>query len=150
MKQNKLLLTTIIVVIVCLGAGFFGGWQYSKKAGKNSAAFGPSSPMAQQRFQQNNAAAGNRAFRGNSGLVNGEIIAKDSQSITVQLRQAGPNATGSPNSTEGSKIIFFAPTTEISKFVAGSTNDLQIGKQITASGSANPDGSITGQTIQIR
>ena len=83
------------------------------------------------------------------GFTAGEIISKDnpeggqasygaSKSVTIKI----PNG--------GSKIIFFSDSTEINKSARGSADDLEIGKTISISGSANPDGSITAETIQLR
>lgn len=41
-------------------------------------------------------------------------------------------------------------STEISKFSEGAINDLEIGKNISINGTANSDGSLIAQMIQLR
>ena len=145
--MKKRLLTIIAVAIVAGGAGFYGGLKYSQsKTGRNFA--GNFQNMAnlsdeerQQRMQEMSAAniagrvGGNRS---GAGFASGEIISKDDKSITVKLRDGG------------SKIIILADSTEISKFASGEKTDLEVGKQVSVSGTANQDGSITAQSIQLR
>jgi len=130
-------LPLIIVVIVVVGVlAFFVGLkvgQATKKVGLNNFAAG--------NFQRFGAAR-------QSGLsaVNGQIIAVDANSITVQLRQQ-PNQTGQGT---GSKIVLYSNSTEISKFVNGTADDLTAGQNVMITGTANGDGSVTAQSIQIR
>ncbi len=131
----------LVVAIVCLGAGFFAGWKYEKSQS-------PLSKLpqdSQQRFQRMaanaNGAAGSGMASGNrnaGGFVNGEVLSKDNQSITVKLRDGG------------SKIVFFSTSTEVSKFASGNVDDLSVGASIMVQGKTNSDGSITAQTIQLR
>ena len=128
MKQKAVLFAAILIIIA-VGV-FYGGMKYAGS-------------KASQRFMQGDASqnrfSGGRAGnQSGAGFVSGSIISKDDKSITVQLRSGG------------SKIVFYSDATEIGKFVSGTANDLEISKTITVTGSANEDGSITAQSIQIR
>jgi len=138
----------IIVVLIAIGGGaFYGGMKYAES--KN-----PQSNFARNDFQNLrnlspedrqdmlqksgtdlSARGGNRM---GSGMIAGEIIAKDEQSVTVKLQDGG------------SKIIFYSGSTGIEKFMAGSSSDLEIGKTVMVNGKTNDDGSITAQSIQLR
>ncbi|MCZ7664297.1 MAG: hypothetical protein M5U22_15810 [Thermoleophilia bacterium] len=139
----------ILAVAVVVGAGaFYGGMRYGE--GKSPtpqealAALQNLTPdQAAQAFQNGNGfpGAGGGARRDvgeGGGFVNGDIIAADAQSITVQL-------------TDGrSKIVFFSDSTSISRQAEGSASDLFTGTSVLVTGTTNDDGSITAQTIQIR
>ncbi len=151
LNKNKLIISIVVVIIVGVGT-FFGGMKYGESknlklqgAQISAGNFRNLSPeQRQQMMQQFNASNGasrqpnTGGQRTGAGFISGEIISKDDKSITVKI----PNG--------GSKIIFFASSTKISKLTDGSINDLEIGKNITVNGAANQDGSITAQTIQLR
>ena len=146
----------IIIAVVVIGAGaFYGGMKYgqsnpSTNSGQNAGmGFANLTPeQRQERLQQMGGTAaggGQRRTQAGGGFVSGEIISKDDpaedgagKSITVKL----PDGS--------SKIIFYSGSTEISKSVSGTSNDLETGKTITVNGTANSDGSVTAQSIQIR
>jgi len=139
---KKIVPIIIIIIIVAAGA-FFAGMKYGQS--KSSANFGRenfqnmSPEERQQRTQQmGTAGVGFRGGREGSGFALGEIISKDDKSITVKLQDGG------------SKIIFFSDTTEVGKFIDGTSNDLETGKTVTVSGITNSDGSLTAQSIQMR
>src|SRR3989338_4027104 len=151
--MNKLIAIVIAVAVVVGGGAFFGGMKYAESKslrGRVSQADFQNlqnlSPEERQQLLQElgaNAGAGFRGGagggqRGGGGLTAGEIIAKDDKSITVKL------------SDGGSKIIFLSDSTTISKMTDGTKSDLEIGKQVTVNGSANSDGSVTAQNIQLR
>jgi hypothetical protein len=73
-----------------------------------------------------------------AGFVSGEVISKDDTSVTVKDRSGG------------SKIIFLAESTEVTKSAEGAIGDLAVGTSVIANGKTNPDGSITATTVQIR
>jgi len=132
-------MTIVIIAILAGGIGFLGGMKYGQSrgsvAGRN---FQNLTPEQRQQMGRGANLQGNRNGPAGSGLVNGEIISQDDKSVTVKLRDGG------------SQIIFFSDTTSISKMADGAPTDLVVGKSITVTGSANSDGSITAQSIQIR
>lgn len=141
MKKN--ILPIIILAIVVVGAGsFYGGMKYGQSKGSAGGGLANLSiEQRQARFQQMGGGANvgsQRAVRNGGGLAMGEIISKDVNSITVKL------------SDGGSKIAFIATSTQVMKFAAGSLDDLTVGDNISVNGTANQDGSITAQSIQLR
>ena len=140
----KKILPIIVIAVIVAGGTFFGGMKYaeSKNAGKFLSRAGAQNfaNMTPEERQQRMGQAGGRMTNGGQlgGMITGEILSKDEQSLTVKLRDGG------------SKIIFFSDSAEISKFEKGSAEDLQTGKTVVINGKANDDGSVTAQTIQIR
>lgn len=146
----KKTLPGIIIAIVIVGAGaFFGGVKYaqSKTIGGRAGAvsFANMTPEQRQaRAQQFGGTAGSvgarvGGMRGqNGGLIGGEVLSKDDKSVTVKLMDGG------------SKIILLSSSTTVMKASTGSIEDVEIGSQITATGSANTDGTVSAQSIQIR
>lgn len=138
--MNKLLLVAVAVAVLVGGGAFYGGMQYAQ-AGRGGN-FANVTPEQRQQFMANTGDAGFRAGQGRggagAGFVSGEIISKDDKSITVKVRDGG------------SKIVFYSDSTEIGKFTSGSRADLKVGETITTTGSANSDGSLTAQSIQMR
>ncbi len=128
----KKYLLIILSVIVVGGITFYGGMKYgqSKSSQVNNS----------RNFQQMgnfNAIQRGGSQQGN-GFVSGDIISKDNNSITIKLRDGG------------SKIILFSDTTKIMKSTDGLASDLITGEQVSVNGTANQDGSITAQSIQLR
>jgi hypothetical protein len=129
-KKNVIIM--IIVAVVFAGGGFFGGYKYAqaKKPAASAASRGAGFRTGTFAGRGTGAAAG--------GFVTGQIIAQDSTSITVK------------SSDGSSKIIFLAGSTTIGKMTAGSVSDLTNGENVVVTGTANSDGSVTAQNIQIR
>ena len=132
--MNKPSVSIIAAVIIVGGVSFYGGMKYAQSATSSGVLQG-----------DRGMTASSMGFRGGRGgnrsggdFTTGEIIGKDDKSITVKLRDGG------------SKIIFYSNATEVSKFVNGNSADLEIGKMVMVNGKANPEGSITAQSIQIR
>jgi hypothetical protein len=133
--NTKMLVGGVVALLVVGGGSFYAGMQYSQRASQGSS----SSPQDRAaRFQQFGGGAGRGGRNGGGGFTAGEIIAKDDKSITIKM-------------TDGSsKIVFYTSQTPTMKSVSGAVSDLSIGEQVTITGSANQDGSVTAQSIQIR
>jgi len=137
----KKIIPIIIALVIVGGGAFYGGMKYGQSTRQNFAKqnLGGSS----QNFQNLSQEQRQQLLQGRTGggaganFLNGEVIAKDEQSLTLKM------------SDGGSKIIFFSDSTTISKMTDGSINDIEIGKQVMVSGEQNSDGSYTAKTIQL-
>jgi hypothetical protein len=138
--MNKNIVNIVIAVIVAGGASFYAGMHYTQSKAVSPANFANMTTEERQalrgQFGNGGGTRGGRMMGGES--AGGEIIAKDASSITMKLRDGG------------SKIIFLSSTTPITKTASGTPADLIVGTQVSAMGTANPDGSITAQSVQIR
>lgn len=132
MTKKKIIIASASIGIVVAAGAFWGGMAY----GKNSVAAAVTASRAARGNFQGGFAGGRTGAAG--GFTSGQIISKDDKSITVSL-PAG-----------GSKIVFLGGSVKISKQVDGSINDLSTGAQVQIMGTANPDGSITASSVQLR
>jgi len=138
--MNKKIIWGVVGIIVLVGV-FFGGVSYGKS--QTTAPIANTAGFA--------AYAGARGTRGGSfggGATIGKIISKDATSITVQLMTPGGSATST--TPVGSKIVLLDSSTPITKEVSGSLSDLTVGTNVSITGTANTDGSVSAKTIQIR
>ncbi|MDO8582157.1 MAG: hypothetical protein Q7S16_04775, partial [bacterium] len=136
----KKIIPIVLGFIIVGGTAFYAGMRYDQSK---------SASARQARGQQFGGGTGNGGMRGagasqagvrggSGGLVAGEILSKDDKSITVKLRDGG------------SKIVFLSGTTQVMKTGTGSVQDLAVGEQVTVMGSANTDGSVNAESVQIR
>jgi hypothetical protein len=129
--MNKKIIAGAIIGAVIIGGGaFYGGMAYAKSSTPSRGEF------ASGQFMRGMGGTGTRVING-SGFTAGEIISKDDQSITVKLADGG------------SKIVFLTEKTPVTKNTSGSFADLSVGEQVVVTGSANQDGSVTAETIQL-
>lgn len=137
--MNKIMVIVLGVVIVG-GGSFYGGMKYDQAQTAatrqarlqqfNNGTGGTGNGSGFPGGQRNNRAAGNFAA--------GEVLTKDDKSITIKMRDGG------------SKIIFLTGSTPITKSVSGSVQDISVGSQVTVMGTANQDGSLNAESVQIR
>ena len=134
----------VVVALVLFGAGFFAG---TGRAQATSA----TGPIASA-----TAAAGGRGGFGgaagaaaNRNVVNGQILSVNADSVTIQVRTAGPQGA-SPAVT--SQLILVGPTTRVVKTAETDVklSDLKAGDQITVAGTPDATtGSVSAQAIVL-
>ena len=129
--DNKL--TMGIIGALIISTSFYGGIKYNQ--GQNTASV---ADVNSGSIQRGGMRGGGRGMRGGGGFLSGEVLSVDDKSITLKLKDGG------------SKIIFVSDSTTITKSDAGTLNDMSVGKQVSVMGTTNPDGSVTGESIQIR
>jgi hypothetical protein len=133
MNKNTIYIVGAVLVIIA----FFGGMMYGKTSCLSAASADRQSRMA----AIGGAYGGRGGTRGGNtggGFLSGQILSKDSNSLTIKLRDGG------------SKIVFLSASTTVQKQTEGSVGDLNVGTEVTAMGSPNTDGSVNAQSIQIR
>jgi hypothetical protein len=138
--MNKKLYINIAIIVVVGMIAFYGGIKYAQStSSKSTLSTQNLSPEQRQQILSGGPNGVRRSgINSSDQFINGEIISKDDKSITVKLRDGG------------SKIIFFSNTTNIGKTTDGVAADLEVNKEVSVSGTANSDGSVTAQNIQIR
>ncbi len=133
--MKKTLIVAVIVAVLVGGTAFYSGTRYTQSKTSQGLFQGSlqnsRNPVQEGGFR-------NRGGNNGAGFIMGDIITKDNKSITVKLQDGG------------SKIVFYSEATKISKFVNGVASDLAVGETVVANGQVNSDGSITGDTIQLR
>ena len=128
-----MILITILVVAIGI-SGFFGGMKYqqSKQPSRTDL-----QSFGQLRGGMRQPDTIGTQQREGSGMVRGEIISKDGESVTVKLLD------------DSSKIILISENTTINKTTEGSIDDLETGEQVVVFGQENSDKSISATNVQI-
>ena len=121
----------IIIGVVIVSGVFYGGMRYGQSQKSFQSLRGGDRPVM---------GTGNIGMKtmNRDGFISGKIIAKDNQSITLEIRDLG------------SKIVFYSDQTGIEKSVQGDSADFEIGVSVTVTGTTNEDGSMTAQSIRLR
>ena len=127
-----------IIVVILVGAAFFGGMQYGKTIRPTFAAAGNRQFGQGMGGARGGQGGGMRGAAGDS-MVMGEVLKSDADGLTVK----------SPNN-DGSKVIITSSSTQIMKTATGTKEDISIGSNVMIMGTANPDGSVTAKSIQLR
>jgi hypothetical protein len=127
--SKKRIIKIVIVAVIVVGLSFYSGMKFGGRK---------SSPGSMGQFGQRNTSGTSKGMRSGTGVTSGEVIAKDNETLTIKM-------------IDGStKIVFYSPSTDLQKTVAGNIADLVVGKEITVIGPANADGSLTAKSIQLR
>ncbi len=122
----------VIILLLLVGTSFILGVKYQE--GKIQI-----KPFAQLDRMQRGMGEPNISSRNRMGFrpISGKIIALDEKSFTVKLED------------ESSKIILFSAKTNIIKAEEASKSAVKIGERVMVMGTANADGSVTAQNIQL-
>lgn len=132
--SSKILAGFIVALILVGGGSFYGGIKYQE-------AKTPTTPVGRMMGPNGFGGANGQGRRGGpngTGIVAGDVINKDASSLTINT----------PNT--GSKVVLIASSTRVSKMQDGTLADVNAGTEVVVNGTANSDGSVTAQTIQIR
>ena len=126
MKNN----TVIIIAIISLALGFGGGYLFKNyQVGKMRPDFGGRFGDRQR--------SGQVLQTGLGGMTLGEVISLDEKSMTVKMQDGG------------TKMIILGDSTTYTKTQSIEKSELSMGNQVRVFGSANSDGSITAQNVQL-
>jgi hypothetical protein len=129
--MNTKIIGGVVVAVAIAGGSFYGGMTYAQSKTPARGQFANA--------QLNGQLGSTRGTStGMGGLTSGEIISKDATSITIKM------------SDGSTKIALISTSTQIMKTAAGTLTDLSAGTSVVVTGSANSDGSVTAQSVQIR
>lgn len=131
MHRQKFIIGVIALCVVGGGA-FYAGMSY----GKSSTARQPERSAFGQGLTGRTTAMAGQARGSFNG---GKIVSVSPNSISIQ----------SPMSSS-TQIVLLSEQTKIFKSVSGNHTDLTVGADITVTGPANSDSSVSAQTIQVR
>ena len=131
MEKNKKIYYIVGLVLVVVLAFYFGTLVNKNK----------SNPFSQNRggqigMQQNSINGIQKGQKGFGGMVVGEILSIDDNSITLKNRDGG------------SRIVLLSASTTIQKSITGTLTDLKVGEQISVLGKSDVSGTVTAQSIQ--
>lgn len=128
MKNKTVRIIVLVVVGILL---FYAGTQYAKNQ-PAAASVGTSAYAGRTGAARTGAATG--AF---GGGTSGTVVSVDPESITIGLKAGG------------SMIVFYGTSTPITLTTSGTVSDITTGSNITVTGTANSDGSLSAQSIRI-
>ncbi len=135
---SKLILPLVVAALVIAGGAFYGGMRYGQTQTGNRTSQGAPAARGNRTFGAGAPGVAGQGRNAMGGFVAGDVVSKDASSLILKLRDGG------------SKNIFFSTSTIIGKMMTGSIDDLAPGTSVTVNGTANQDGSVSANTIQVR
>lgn len=143
MKKNQYILLAIGALIIG-GLSFFAGTRYQASKGSSPVGSDRGNLQAMQNGQRTGQTDGSQTgqvgqngLQGAGGMISGEIVSQDEQSLTVKT------------SDGSTKIVIVADSTSYKKSVGAASSDLSVGESITVVGTSNTDGSVTAKTVTL-
>ena len=137
--RNKIIIGCVACALVFGAGGFFGGMKYqqSKSLAGGRGMMGDFPGQAVS-GNAGTSGANTKAIGNGGGMSSGEVVSKDSGSLTIKTQNGG------------SKIILLSSSTQIQKMAEASLDEVIVGNQVVVSGTTNSDGSITAKSIQLK
>jgi len=130
-NKNMMILVAVVLIIVAAAGGFFGGMMYQKNQIPSlGAAAGRGSYAGRFGAQGGQSAA---AFR----PVRGQVLDMSANSLTVKM------------SDGSTKIVVLSASTAFMQSTKAALSDIKTGNTVNVVGTANSDGSVTAQQVQI-
>lgn len=127
-NKNTMIVVAVVLIIVAAAGGFFGGMMYQKNQVPALGAAGRGNFAGRLGQSGQNA-----AFR----PVRGQVLNMDSNSLTVKL------------SDGSTKLVVLSSSTAFVQSTKAAVSDLKAGDTVNVVGTANSDGSVTAQDVQI-
>ena len=135
----------VVVGVILALALFGGGYAFGSTRAPAATATASAGPAAAGRGGQGGAGAG----AANRGLTNGQIIAVNTDSITIQVRSGGQNGA-SPTTT--TQLVLVGTGTRVVKTAETDVklSDLKVGDQVTVAGTPDTaSGTLSAQAIVL-
>ena len=126
-----MILVAVILIIVAAAGGFFGGMMYQKNQTPSFAGAAGRENFAGRFGSQ--AGQNAAAFR----PVRGQVLDMSNNSLTVKM------------SDGSTKIVVLSASTAFMQSTKAALSDVKTGDTVNVVGTANSDGSVTAQQVQI-
>jgi len=132
MNKNMMIVVAVVLIIVAAGADFFGGMMYQRNQASTLDMMGRGNFAG--RFGQTGQSGQNAAAL---RPVRGQILSMSNNSLTVKM------------SDGSTKIVVLSGSTAFMQSTKAVASDLKTGDTVNVVGTANSDGSVTAQDVQI-
>ena len=156
MSKKNQVISLVIIGVLALGGGFFGGMQYGGSSGsQGNIRGGDVTANLTGQFQDSsehgdwNGDGQHRSGGNHPGRISGPARGRDGRALVGEVLGVEDGALTLKTQDGGSKIIFFAESTQVREIISGSVDDALEGEQIVVFGQENPDGSYSAQAIQF-
>ncbi len=129
-NKNTMIIVAVVLIIVAAAGGFFGGMMYQKN---QTPSIGGTAGRGSYAGRFGGQAGQNSSFRS----ARGQVLDMNNDSMTIKL---------SNGSTE---IVVLSASTAFMQSTKAALSDVKTGDTINVVGTANSDGSVTAQQVQI-
>jgi len=130
-NKNTMIIVAVVLIIVAAAGGFFGGMMFQKS---QTPSFG--------------GAAGRGSYAGRFGGQSGQNAASF-RPVRGQVLSMGDNSLTVKMTDGSTKIVVLSSSTAFMQSTKAALNDIKTGDTVNVVGTANSDGSVTAQDVQI-